>query len=246
MERSSHIMSVTIAKPGKVATMGSHQPEAWQIISWMVKEQGWHLLDIRYDRNSYWAKWSERALRQEFGYRYHPVPELVNLHELEHDQPAQLVDPAAGLAKVSTWLDAGMNCLLMCRCPNWQLCHRKQVTALLQHAYPNPEAAHLLCDPLAVELPVILSKAVELLQRYGLLKPLPHAPMEQQVMLRTARSQRVVLPDFGPCMMSLSVTLWLADPRQHCKQVTTVPQPQENEEVSVDAVPFITQEEQRG
>jgi hypothetical protein len=236
-------MSVTIAKPGKVATIGYQQPEAWQIISCMVEEQGWH----RYDRNSYWAKWSERALRQEFGYRYHPVPEMVNLHELEHDRPARLVDPAAGLANVSTWLDAGMNCLLMCRCPNWQLCHRKQVTALLQHAYPNLEVAHLLCDPLAVELPVILSKAVELLQRYGLLKPLPHAPMEQPVMLRTPRSQQLVLPDFGPCMMSLSVTLWLTDPQQPRKPVTTVPQPQENEEGSVDAVPpFTTQQEQRG
>jgi hypothetical protein len=34
-------------------------------------------------------------------------------------------------------------------------------------------------------------------------------------MLRTARSQRVMLPDYGPCVMSLSITLWQADQREH-------------------------------
>lgn len=238
---SAYILPTT-KKTGKVATIGSHQPEAWQIISRMVEEQGWHLVDIRYDRHPYWTRWSERALRQEFGHRYHPMPELVNLHELEPDHPAWLVDSSAGLAKISSWLDAGMNCLLMCRCCDWQHCHRKQIVTLLQHVYPGLEVAHLLCDPLAVELPVVSSKAVELFERYGLLKPLPHAPVEQPVMLRTARSQRVMLPDYGPCMMSMSVTLWLADPRQHLKQGDTVPRPQE---VSVDAVPFTPQEEQQ-
>lgn len=233
----------TTAKPGKIATIGSHQPGAWQIISCMVEEQDWHLLDIRYDRNSYWTKWSERALRQEFGHRYHPLPELVNLYELEPDHPSRLVDPATGLAKVSTWLDTGINCLLMCRCSDWQHCHRKQVVTLLQHAYPTLEVAHLLCDPPALELPIVLSKAVELLQRYGLLKPLPHMPVEQPVMLRTAKSRRVMLPDYGPCMMSLSVALWLPDPRPHRIQGSTVLRPQEDDEMSVDPVPFTNREE---
>ncbi len=239
---ASNVLPIT-AKPDKIATIGSHQPEAWQIISSMVEEQDWHLLDIRYDRNSYWTKWSERALRQEFGQRYHPLPELVNLYELEPDHPARLVDPTAGLAKVTAWLDTGINCLLMCRCLDWQHCHRKQVVTLLQHAYPTLEVAHLLCDPLALELPIVLSKAVELLQRYGLLKPLPHVPVEQPVMLRTAKSRRVILPDYGPCMMSLSVTLWLTDQRQHRRQGSTALRPQEDEGTSVDAVPFTNREE---
>ncbi len=145
---SAYILPTT-KKTGKVATIGSR----------MVEEQGCHLVDIRYDRHSYWTRWSERALRQEFGHRYHPMPELF--------------------------------------------------------------------------------------QRYGLLKPLPHAPVEQPVMLRTARSQRVMLPDYGPCMMRLSVTLWLADPPQQCELGNTVSQLQENEEVSVDAVSFTRQEEQQ-
>jgi len=198
-------MTVTVpfatAKLGKIATIGSHQAEAWQIISCMVEEQGWHLLDIRHDRNSYWVRWTERSLRQQFGHRYHPVPELVNLHELEPDLPVELVDAAAGLAKVGTWLEAGLRCLLVCRCHNWQHCHRKQVAALLQHAYPA--------------LPVVLAKTVELFQRYGLLMPVPCAPGEQPVLVRTTKSQRVMLPDLGPCTLNLSVTLWPATALQH-------------------------------
>lgn len=196
-------MSVAIAtataKLGKVATIGSHQPEAWRIIYCMVEEQGWHLPDIRYGRTSCWAKWTERFLRQQFGYRYHQVPELV--------------DPASGLSKVSTWLDGGINFLLLCRCPNWLHCHRKYVATLLQHTYPTLGVAHLMPDSIEVELPVIFMKTVELFQRYGLLKSLPYAPGEHPVLVRTAKSQRITLPDFGPCTRNLSVTLWLADPR---------------------------------
>ncbi len=136
------------AKLGKIATIGSHQAEAWQILSCMVEEQGWHLLDIRSDRTSYWARWTERSLRQQFGHRYHPVPELVNLHELEPELPVELVDPAAGLAKVGTWLEAGLQCLLLCWCHNWQHCHRQQVAALLQHAYPALEVTLWMATPL--------------------------------------------------------------------------------------------------
>lgn len=212
-------MTVTVpfatAKLGKIATIGSHQAEAWQILSCMVEEQGWHLLDIRYDRNSYWARWTERSLRQQFGHRYHPVPELVNLHELEPDLPGELVDAAAGLAKVGTWLEAGLHCLLVCRCHTWQHCHRKQVAALLQQAYPALAVTHLVCDRRSIELPVVLSKTVELFQRYGLLVPVPCTPGEQPVLVRTTTSQRVMLPDLGPCTLNLSVTLWPATPLQH-------------------------------
>ncbi len=234
----------TAAKLGKVATIGSHQAQAWQILSCMVEEQGWHLLDIRHDRRSYWAKWTERSLRQEFGHRYHPVTELVNLHELEHDQPVERVDPAIGLAKVTTWLEAGINCLLLCRCPYWQHCHRKQVVTMLQHIYPTLEVAHLVPNPLAVELPRVLVGTVELMQRYGWFKPVPYAPGEQPVLVRTAKSQWVVLPDFGPCMMTLSVTFWLTDPLPHQEQGGAGLQLPEDEK-SVDAVPPPKREERR-
>jgi hypothetical protein len=159
---------------GRLTTIGSHQPEAWQIVTRMVREQGWH-----------------------FGYSYHTVPEFGNLHELDYDQPVKLADPAIGLAKVGGYLEAGINCLLLCACPNWQHCHRKQVAILLHQAYPTLEVSHLVPDALAVELPMVASKTVELFGRYGLLKTLPHGPGEQPVLLRNAKSQRILFPGFG-------------------------------------------------
>jgi hypothetical protein len=202
-------MTLTCTKLGKVATVGSHQPQAWQIVTRMVTDQDWHLIDIRSHRNTILAEWSLESLRWHFGHRYHVVSELGNLHDLEPDRPIQLAEPAIGLAKVGLVLEAGFDCLLLCTCPNWQHCHRRKVATLLQHTYPALNVTHLVCDPLVVELPLLLFRTAELLQGYGLLKPLPHAPGEQPVLLRTAKSQRVMLPDYGHCTMGLSVFLWL-------------------------------------
>jgi hypothetical protein len=35
------------ANLGNLTTIGAHQPEVWQIVTRMVREQGWHLVDIR-------------------------------------------------------------------------------------------------------------------------------------------------------------------------------------------------------
>ncbi len=175
----------------------------------MVCEQDWHLVDIRYNRRSYLEEWSGTSLRRHFRYSYHAVPELGNLHDLEPDQPVQLADPATGLAKVTTWLEAGIDCLLLCACPDWQRCHRRLVAGMLQKVYPALEVTHLVPDAFAVNLPPWCGETVALLQRYGLLKPLPHAPQEQPVLLRTARSQGVMLPGYGQCTLSLSLCLWL-------------------------------------
>lgn len=203
---------------GRLTTIGSHQPEAWQIVTRMVAEQGWHLVDIR-SQPSFLAEWTAQSLRWHFGYSYHIDTEFGNLHELDYDQPVKLADPAIGLAKVGEYLEAGINCLLLCACPNWQHCHRKQVVTLLHQAYPTLEISHLVPDVLAVELPVVVSKTVELFRRYGLLKRLPCTPGEQSVLLRTAKCQRIMLSDFGHCVLGLSVYLWLpTDPRQQGRQ----------------------------
>jgi hypothetical protein len=79
----------------------------------------------------------------------------------------RLADPAISLVKVSGYLDAGVNCLLLCACPNWQHYHRKQVATLLRQIYPTLEVSHLVPDALAVELPVVTFKTAELFQCYG-------------------------------------------------------------------------------
>ncbi len=200
---------LTPTRLGRVATIGYHQPQAWQIVTRMVSEQGWHLVDIRYNRRSYLEEWSGSSLRRHFGYSYHAVPELGDVNHLAPANPIQLLDPTTGLAKVGLLLEAGFNCLLVCACPDWRHCHRRLVASLLQQVYPPLEVTHLVPDACAVDLPLWCFETVALLQRYGLLTPLPYAPQEQPVLLRTNTSQGVLLPDYGQCTLGLSLCLWL-------------------------------------
>jgi hypothetical protein len=177
------------AKLGRVATIGYHQPQAWQIVTRMICEQDWHLVDIRYNRRSYLDKWSGSSLRRHFRSSYHAVPELGDVNQLAPANPIQLLDPATGLAKVTTWVEAGIDCLLLCACPDWQHCHRRLVATLLQQVSPALEVSHLVPDACAVDLLPWCCETLALLQRYGLLRPLPHILQEQPVLLRTARSQ---------------------------------------------------------
>ncbi len=199
----------TTVKLGRVATLGYHQPQAWQIVTRMVSEQDWHLVDIRSNRGAYLEEWSGSSLRRHFRSSYHAVPELGDVNQLAPANPMQLADPTTGLAKVGLLLEAGMDCLLLCACPDWQHCHRRLVAGLLQQVYPTLEVTHLVPDAFAVDLLTWCGETVALLQRYGLLRPLPHTPEEQPVLLRTARSQGVMLPGYGQCTLSLSLCLWM-------------------------------------
>ncbi len=203
------VPSATTAKLGRVASIGYHQPEAWLIVTHMVDEQGWHLVDIRSNRRSYLEEWSGTSLRKHFRSSYHEVPELGDVTQLAPANPMQLLDPATGLAKVMTWLEAGIDCLLLCACPDWQHCHRRLVATLLKQTNPALEVTHLVPDTCAVDLPLWCCETVALLQRYGLLRPLPHTPEEQPVLLRTNKSQGVLLPGYGQCTLGLSLCLWL-------------------------------------
>ncbi len=200
---------LTPAKLGRIATIGYYQPQAWQIVTRMVCEQGWHLVDIRSNRRSYLEEWSGSSLLRHFRYSYHAVPELGDVNQLAPANPTQLLDPTTGLAKVGLLLEAGMDCLLVCACPDWQHCHRRLVATLLKQIYPTLEVTHLVPDTCAVDLPLWCCETVTLLQRYGLLTPLPHAPQEQPVLLRSNTSQGVLLPGYGQCTLSLSVYPWL-------------------------------------
>jgi hypothetical protein len=191
----------TPAKLGRVATIGYHQPQAWQIVTCMVAEQSWSLVDIRSNRRSYLEEWSGSSLRRHFRSSYHAVPELGDVTQLAPANPVKLLDPTTGLAKVGL--------LLVCACPDWQHCHRRLVATLLKQTYPMLEITHLVPDACAVDLPLWCFETVALLQRYGLLRPLPHALQEQPVLLRTDKSQGVLLPGYGRCTLSLSLCLWL-------------------------------------
>ncbi len=226
--------SPTTAKLGRVATLGYHQSQAWQIVTRMIGEQGWHLVDIRYSRRSYLDEWSGSSLRRHFRQSYHAVPELGDVNHLAPANPVQLADPTTGLAKVGLLLEAGMDCLFVCACPDWQRCHRRLVATLLKQVYPTLEVTHLVPDAFAVDLPLWCCETVALLQSYGLLRPLPHTPEEQPVLLRTTRSQGVMLPGYGQCTLSLSLCLWM--PPHAAPESSTTPPVQDEHKAHPAAI----------
>ncbi len=223
MTRTPVLSPTTPTKLGRVATVGYHQPQAWQIVTRMVAEQGWLLVDIRADRHSYLEEWSGASLLRHFRKRYHTVPELGEVNQPASAHPIhsiQLLDQATGLSKVGLLLEAGSDCLLLCACPDWQRCHRRLVAELLQQVYRRLSVTHLVPDECAVDLPLWCFETVALLQRYGLLRPLPHTLEEQPVLLRTTRSQGVMLPGYGKCTLGLSLCLWMPPPTQPSPQAT--------------------------
>ncbi len=217
----------TPTKLGSVATIGYHQPQAWQIVMRIVAEQGWFLVDIRADRRSSLEEWSGSSLLRHFRSRYHAVPELGEVNRPASAHSVGLLDRTTGLAKVGLLLEAGFNCLLLCACPEWQRCHRRQVAQSLQQVYPRLKVTHLVPDACAVDLPLWCFEAVVLLQHYGLLRPLPHTPHEQPVLLWATTSQGVMLPDYGQCTLGLSLCLWM--PPQAAPSGVHVPAPDEHE-----------------
>jgi hypothetical protein len=222
---------LTPAKLGRIATIGYHQTQAWQIISHMVYEQSWSLVDIRSSRRSYLEEWSGTSLLRHFRHSYHAVPELGDVNQLAPANPMQLLDPTTGLAKVGLLLEAGFNCLLVCACLDWRHCHRRLVATLLKQTYPTLEVSHLVPDACAVDLPLWCFETVALLQRYGLLTPLPHPPQEQPVLLRTNQSQGVLLPGYGQRTLGLSVNLWLPPPAASTGNYDTVAPAQDEHEL---------------
>jgi hypothetical protein len=127
MTTSFALCPTTLTKLGSVATIGYHQPQAWQIVMRMVAELGWFLVDIRADRRSSLEEWSGSSLLRHFRSCYLAVPELGEVNRPASAHASQLLDQATGPTQVGLLLGAGCNCVLLCACPEWQRRHRRQV-----------------------------------------------------------------------------------------------------------------------
>lgn len=86
------------------------------------------LLDIRHNPTSTKAEWRRAALERALRSRYRHVPELGNRNY--QSGPIELVDPEAALTVAALLLERGP-VVLLCACPNWQTCHRRQAADFL-------------------------------------------------------------------------------------------------------------------
>jgi len=86
------------------------------------------VVDIRLSPRSRKPGWNKGRLSTMLGDRYMHVPELGNVNY--KGGPVLLKDPDVGIAVILRELQ-DRSVILMCVCPSFQKCHRKNIAALL-------------------------------------------------------------------------------------------------------------------
>jgi activating signal cointegrator 1 len=111
-----------------IYTVGYNGGWTVELLAREIASRNAYLLDIRHKPTSTKAEWRRVALTQRFGRRYHHVPGLGNVNYQGGE--IHLADPEGAMPVVRELLDRGP-VVLLCACPNWQTCHRRQAAAFL-------------------------------------------------------------------------------------------------------------------
>ena len=102
------------------------------------------LVDIRYFPASRWRpEWSRKRLSERFAPNYEHIRELGNVNYHSLDLPIELFDAKRGVTKIVSFLQEGYDICLLCACADWQSCHRRLVTDLVQRELTGVETVHL-------------------------------------------------------------------------------------------------------
>jgi hypothetical protein len=89
------------------------------------------LIDIRMQARSRWMhQWTKKQLTLRWGGRYIHVPQLGNANYKDRNLPIELANPEEGLPMVQSYLQ-NYDVVLLCACVRYEMCHRRDVAALL-------------------------------------------------------------------------------------------------------------------
>lgn len=120
------------------------------------------VLDIRMNPTSTKVQWRKQELIALLGGAYRHLPELGNVN-YANGGPINLANPAQAVERVRHWLTEGP-VILLCACPNWQTCHRREAADFLAE-HTGAQVVHL--DPPAREGKSGTIKALTLTQPYA-------------------------------------------------------------------------------
>ena len=102
------------------------------------------VVDIRYYPSSRWRpEWSRKRLIERFAPNYYHIRELGNIHYRSPQLPIELLDAEVGISWVLTHLQSGRDICLLCACADWQKCHRRKVSELIQNKFIEIQPIHL-------------------------------------------------------------------------------------------------------
>jgi len=106
------------------------------------------IADIRYSARSRHPQWSKNTLRTAWGSRYLHISGLGNKNykgDLGHG--IMLANPILG-GEIVLALLPQQPVILMCACPNWETCHRRNAAEFIVQMRPNVEVIHLTAKSL--------------------------------------------------------------------------------------------------
>jgi len=104
--------------------------------------------DIRISPRSRHPQWDGRTLAEAWGRCYVHIPQLGNKnYKGQYGTGIMLANPQAGRQLVLAHLTRGP-VMLMCACPSWETCHRRDAAEYILQSQPNLEVIHLTADAL--------------------------------------------------------------------------------------------------
>jgi hypothetical protein len=96
-----------------------------------LNENNGVLCDIRFSAFSKQEEWCKPALLKALGARYVHLQAFGNVN-YKGGGPIELKDSRVGIQVVSRLVTEHRNLVLMCACPSYASCHRRQVAELLR------------------------------------------------------------------------------------------------------------------
>jgi hypothetical protein len=101
------------------------------------------LIDTRYtpwSRNT--PEWRKESLQAKYGERYRFAGKFLGNVNYSNGGPIRLANPVTGIKGLTQYLNEGHDIIILCGCPEFELCHRKVIVDLLKGAMPDVEVVH--------------------------------------------------------------------------------------------------------
>jgi uncharacterized protein (DUF488 family) len=86
------------------------------------------IVDVRFSPKGYNKFWEKENLSSAFQDRYMHEPKLGNKNYREPEKEIEISDLEMGAKTIIKLIKGGTNCLLLCSCSDYNVCHRKVVS----------------------------------------------------------------------------------------------------------------------
>lgn len=136
-------------------TVGYRQPYSGAILTFLTN-RGFPLIDIRERAGSRFSPaYNKKRLEQRYPLYYYHVQSLGNINHNQQEAPIEFVDLQTGIEESRQIIygdAAGQGAIYLCKCEDWQCCHRTKAARYLLETAPEIIAVHIQANgPLIIQ-----------------------------------------------------------------------------------------------